>query len=241
MILMNDSTSSLPSNGIKDEHLDLIKKIAVKIKHQLNITVEIDELISLGFIGLKEAMIRYDPSKSAARFETFAFYRIRGAIYDGIAKQCCLNRHAARKLRLARKANDYMEEVAGEVKSIETNNIEMRSAFLSRIIKDLSSIYDFASLNIGVTEKENEDGEKEWEFVDKTAESKHEEAVQASEMRKLLQKLPHDQAKLIYLYYYEDNTLEEAGEKLGYTKSWASKLHNAAIKKLRSLVMEEKL
>jgi RNA polymerase sigma factor for flagellar operon FliA len=216
-------------------HLRFVRKIAETIKRQVNPPMELDELVSLGFVGLQEALGRYD-QEANVKFETFAFYRIRGAIYEGIAKQCHLSRHMARKFRLAQKANDYMEGASADIGARDMKSAAAGAALVAGILRDLTSIHGLVSARFRPSD------DREWsevEFIDETAAGKHEKAVESSEIRELLKELPSEQSQLLQMYYYEDMTLEAAGKKLGFTKSWACKLHNAAIKQLRKL-MEEK-
>jgi RNA polymerase sigma factor for flagellar operon FliA len=195
--------------------------------------MEIDELVGCGFLGLRQALDRYEPS-AGVKFETFAYYRVKGAMLDEIARQCPVSRHMARKLRLARKANDYMEGACADAGGMDGATPGAGAAVIAGIVRDLSAVHAMVS----VTVQRTDDGERQVEFVDEAAAGRHQEAVVASELRSLLGRLPRDQTELLRLYYFEDMTLEEAGRKMGVTKSWACKLHNAAIRKLRALMME---
>jgi RNA polymerase sigma factor for flagellar operon FliA len=99
-------------------------------------------------------------------------------------------------------------------------------------IRDLASIYTVARLA-----RRYEDDGAEMEFEDPSAGRAHEERVRRGEIRDLIDRLPEDQARLLELYYFEDLTLEEAGIRLGFRKSWACKLHKAALGRLREMMM----
>lgn len=218
-----------------ERHLAFVKKIADKIKRQINPPLEVDELVSYGFIGIKQALGRFDASVNV-KFETFAYYRIRGAMIEGISKQCHLSRHMARKLQLTQKSNEYMEGASADMEGKSDSSEAANASMLAGIIRDLTCVHTMVSTTI----RRGIDNETlEVEFIDEAAASRHEEAVKSSEIRELLEKLTPEQTELMKLYYYHDMTLEEAGKKLGVTKSWACKLHNAAIKKLR-LMMEQR-
>lgn len=216
------------------EYLQLVQKIAESVKKQINPPMETDELISLGTIGLQEALSRFDPSLGI-KFETFAFYRIRGAIYDGIAKSCNLSRYMAKKLKLASRANDYMQSVSSDASAVTLSTHSAKATLLNSIVKDLTCIYGLVSV---IYKKSENDETAEIEFVDDKAMKMHEQKIQSGEIHKMLQSLPPQQAEIIKLYYFEDMTLEEAAKKMGFTKGWACKLHDAAIKNLRKLIME---
>jgi RNA polymerase sigma factor for flagellar operon FliA len=214
-----------------EAYLEFVRKIAGKVKRQFNPPMDIDELADCGFLGLRQALDRYAPS-AGVKFETFAYYRIKGAMLDEIARQCPLSRHMIRKLRLARKANDYMEGACADAGGMEGATPGAGAALIAGIVMDLSAVHAMVS----VTVRHTEDGGHAVEFVDEAAAGRHQEAVVSSELRSLLGRLPGDQAELLRLYYYEDMTLEEAGRTMGFSKGWACKLHNAAIRRLRALM-----
>jgi RNA polymerase sigma factor for flagellar operon FliA len=222
-------------SGAETGHLQFVRRIAGSVRRQINPPMDEDELVSCGFLGLRQALEKFDPSVNV-KFETFAYYRIRGAMLDGISSQCNLSRHMARKLRLARKGNDTMEGASADVGGMSETGPAANAIMLAGILRDLVSVHTMVSVTV---QRRGEDGERQVEFVDDAAASRPQEAVFASEMRGLLRLLPAEQARLLDLYYYEDMTMEEAGKKLGVTKSWASKMHAAALRRLRE-IMEER-
>ncbi len=218
----------------EERYLPFVRKIAEAIKRQINPPLETDELVSLGFLGLQEALGRYNPEANV-KFETYAYYRIRGSMFEGIARQCQLSRHTARKLRMARKANDYLEGASADIGDETTRQLTQNAAILSDIMRDLTSIYDLVSVKF----RSLPDGEGEVEFVDEASAAAHEKAIASIELREAIDRLPSDQRQLLQMYYFDDMTLEEAGKKLGVTKSWACKLHHAAIRQMRRFMKEK--
>jgi RNA polymerase sigma factor FliA len=83
---MNTSrTASLDAT----DHLGLVYKLAAQIHRVLRGRAEFDELVSYGVEGLLRARDRFDPAFGCS-FGTFAHYRIRGAIWDGVRASCPL-------------------------------------------------------------------------------------------------------------------------------------------------------
>src|SRR5437867_7017327 len=70
----------------------LVRSLAWKIHRKLPPHVELDDLIAFGQLGLVQAARDYDPSKGS-KFITYAYYRIRGSIFDGLSKMAWFNRH----------------------------------------------------------------------------------------------------------------------------------------------------
>ncbi len=74
-----------------EKHLNYAKSLTAKLHRQLSSDLEFDELYAHGTKGLVEAAQRYDPTRGVA-FTTFSYYRIRGAIFDGLRQSGWLNR-----------------------------------------------------------------------------------------------------------------------------------------------------
>lgn len=102
---MNHSKRNLPAHSTSDAAalaetgLSLVYAIAAKIYKSTNRRVEFDELVSLGTIGLMQATTRYDHG-SGAQFTTFAYYRIHGAIIDGLRSIGAMSRNEYRRHKL---------------------------------------------------------------------------------------------------------------------------------------------
>ena len=76
-------SSKVEINQLVEKHLSLVQAIARKVKKTLNASIDVDDLVGYGSKGLVEAAERFDPRHGVA-FSTFAYYRIRGAMYDGL-------------------------------------------------------------------------------------------------------------------------------------------------------------
>ena len=99
-----------------ERHLDVARKAALMIFPRVRGHIELDELVALGNAGLAEAAQRYDPDRGAA-FPTFAWYRVQGAILDGLRKQSNLPRRVWAKLVALRAASEYLEHRAERERS----------------------------------------------------------------------------------------------------------------------------
>src|SRR5687767_6547340 len=92
----------------------LVRSIAWKIRCKLPKHVDLEDLVSYGQLGLAEAARDYDPSRGS-QFTTFAYYRVRGAILDGLSKMGWFNRSDYHQGRYEQMANDVLglEESSG--------------------------------------------------------------------------------------------------------------------------------
>src|ERR1041385_875406 len=95
---------------LDDENLAYVRALPAQIKEQLPAEIEYEELVAYGTQGLLEAAQRFDP-RGGATFSTYAYYRIRGAIFDGLRQMGWLPR-AAYRHRNEEKATSYLSAVA---------------------------------------------------------------------------------------------------------------------------------
>jgi RNA polymerase sigma factor for flagellar operon FliA len=201
----------------------LVRTLASRIGRELPVKVDWDELIGYGFLGLVEAAKDYDPD-AGCQFTTFAYYRIRGAIYDGLAKMSWTKRGYWRKLRRARLAACLMEDSHAD----PIGSVEQEARRFGDLVAKLGVVY--------LTSQVVEGEEAAQDFVDDTTppEARVEWREISDKLRQLVARLPVDQQSLVNSVYFEGLTLYEAGARLGISKSWASKLHARALESLGS-------
>ncbi len=205
----------------------LVRSLALRIYRNIPIRVDLEDLIAYGELGLAEAARDFD-SELGNQFSTFAYYRIRGAIYDGLAKMTWTSRARYRRMRNESMANQVLEtekfRSTGESSSIEENG-----TWFARTTEQLAVVYlaSGAGLDHDPIESAQDPGECPIQRV------MHLEV--SSKVRELVKKLPASESRLIQLVYFEGYTLQDAGDVLGISKSWASRMH---VKILESLATE---
>ncbi len=217
-----------------ERHLPFVRKLATRIHNAVSPPLGIEDLVSYGVIGLADAMRQFRP-ETGVPLESFAHYRVRGAILEGISRQCPVSRHVHRRLRLIEKANDCLEGTAADLAGARERTQSGDASMIAATVRDLAAVYGLTR----IAYRRGEDGQG-LEFVDGTAEEAHEEAVESGELRTMIDRLPPDQAKVLKLYYFADMTLDEIGVELGCKKSWACKLHKAALKGVRSMIEKDR-
>jgi RNA polymerase sigma factor for flagellar operon FliA len=219
-------------NAIITQYTPYVRSIAGKIKKTLAKEIEFEDLVEYGMIGLLEAAERYDAGMGA-NFMTFAYYRIRGAIYDGLRGMGWMSRSEYARVRFEEKANNYLaqanEEVGQGEQAPKTEDDKMQQ--MAGVLSNLAAIY--------ITTLDGMDG----------LQVKDEGAVQADEslgneqarllVNRAVSKLSEQERTLLDLYYYRELSLQEVGEKLGLSKSWTSRLHARVIEKLHRLLRDE--
>ncbi|UCH30833.1 MAG: sigma-70 family RNA polymerase sigma factor, partial [Myxococcales bacterium] len=88
----------MPGEELVMRHRKMVHGLAHRLRRELSLCGDVDDLIAFGFGGLLEAAHRFDPSRGV-RFQTFAYHRVRGAMLDGVRKMADLPRRAHRRLQ----------------------------------------------------------------------------------------------------------------------------------------------
>ncbi len=204
----------------------LVQSLASKVHRQKSFGVELDDLVAYGELGLAQAARDFDPSQGC-RFTTFAYYRIRGAIYDGLSKMSWTSRSRYRRMRFEALSNEVLatENTASEAGSDKS---ESNLSWLNRMTDQLAVVY-FA------TRGEEGGGIRDSTIEDPSVPTAAAIVAQREvtrELRAMLQSLPEKELTLINAVYFEGATLQDAGAKLGLTKSGASRMHSRILEKL---------
>lgn len=211
--------------ALVEQYGNFVRSIAKQVKKSLSPKIELDDLIAYGMAGLLEAAERYNPNLGA-NFTTFSYYRVRGAIYDGLRGMGWVSRHEYQKIRFGERATAYLENVANREMASpgQRKNTQEEIENLSNQVSQLVTIF--------VTSMEDL---KNTDFEDKQA-VRQDTQIEEKELRhfikQALHKLPPQDQELIQLYYFQGLSLEEVGEKIGLSKSWTCRRHAQVIEKL---------
>src|SRR6187399_2930876 len=106
-----------------DKHLSLVQGIARKVKRSVGASIELDDLIGYGSKGLVEAAERFD-GRAGVAFTTFAYYRIRGAMYDGLRSMGWYSRADYARYRAEERSNEYLQNHADREGAARAQNPE---------------------------------------------------------------------------------------------------------------------
>lgn len=217
-------------------HAPLVKRIAYHMLARLPDSVQVDDLIQAGMLGLLEATRRFDATQGA-NFATFADRRIRGAMVDEIRKGDWVPRSVHRKAR----------EVAAAVRAVETQTgsqardqdvagqLGISVAEYHELLADLRGQKLLSIDALGP-----DDHEEGWtDYLISAEEGPAESAQRDSLIQHLIaaiDTLPERERLVLSLYYDEELNLKEIGEVLGVSESRVSQLHSQALLRLRSRV-----
>ncbi|HTR49807.1 MAG TPA: sigma-70 family RNA polymerase sigma factor [Kofleriaceae bacterium] len=218
-----------------ESHLDVARRAALVVYPRVREHVELDELIALANAGLAEAATRFDPDRGAS-FATFAWYRVQGAIIDGLRRSANLPRRVWQKVVALRAASDYLEQRGERDAGAAKTGAPPASGAdaLASIQGALSAIRTMYVLSLDATETA-------LEVPDDAPAS--DEVVHSGRLARMLRvalrRLPERERAIVEKHYFEGKNLLEAGAELGISKSWASRLHAQAVERLRAVVDAE--
>jgi RNA polymerase sigma factor for flagellar operon FliA len=216
------------------KYAPLIKYIATRIAARLPMHIEIQDLINSGVLGLMDAIEKFDPEK-AVKFETYAEYRIKGAILDSlraldwvprsVRKVATLleNTYVDLEKKLGRPAHD--EEVA-EAMDIDVEKLHKLMSRVSHVSMVSLERDSRNSTQTSLLDRLiNPDDVTGYDKLD------------TEELREVLaesvEKLPEKEQTVIALYYYDEMTMKEIGKVLNLTESRVSQIHTKAVLRLR--------
>ncbi|HEY2410750.1 MAG TPA: sigma-70 family RNA polymerase sigma factor [Pirellulaceae bacterium] len=205
-------------------HQGLVKAIARGIHRSFPSFIELDDLIGYGQLGLTQAARDFDPDRGV-QFSTFAYYRIRGAILDGANQMNWLKRTTVAGSGYERMSGDVLATDAAD--SAAAAGRPDDAHWLSGVGGKLAMVFFLSQAG--------EDGEASAEVADAQAEMPLESLLDdelKQSLRTAIDELPADARQLIHGTYFEGKTLKDAGESLGISKAWASRLHARALEQL---------
>lgn len=207
-----------------EEGQGLVRSIAMQVFRGLPVRMDLDDLIAYGQIGLTEAAQKFDP-ECGTRFTTFAYYRIRGAIYDGVSKMNWTSRARIRRMRFHRMADEVLENEAGSGTNTATSSDD--ASWLGRVTEKLAIVY----LATGDDESANRSLADAPDRYDPPSQLVANRELQET-LRRLVDRLAPDAKRLITGIYFDGYTLTEAADRSGISKSWASRLHAKSLDEL---------
>jgi RNA polymerase sigma factor for flagellar operon FliA len=222
-----------------DANVPFVRSIASKIKDQLPREIEFDDLYNYGMQGLLEAAERYD-RRHGVTFQTFAYYRVRGAMFDGLRNMGWLPRHEYARLRFEERAAAYLSNLTereagagaagGELPPVINIEDEVR-----QVAEALGGV---AAIFVTTMEGQKEKGDVATGMTP-TPQADVERQERDVAVEEALKELPEKERRLLQLYYFEDRPLEEVGKIMGLSKSWSSRLHARAIELLKDALKRQ--
>jgi RNA polymerase sigma factor FliA len=209
---LGPDTQRARHSSLIEEHRSYARAIAMEMLRNTPSGTDRDELLSAAEFGLVQAAEGFDASRGIT-FATFAYYRIRGAIYDYF-------RRVGRQNKYELAANDYLADrtSAGIQGGGDSDFSEVR-----QVTRGVIACYALS---------------REREIADAVPDSSNpEECVLSREQRSLLKDamatLPERNRQVIQEYYFGELTFDQIADQMGLSKSWVSRIHARSIDLIR--------
>jgi RNA polymerase sigma factor for flagellar operon FliA len=215
-------------NRLVLQYAPLVKYVAGRLRTRMPDTVDQDDLVSDGVLGLMDAIERFEPARGLS-FQTFAVPRIRGAIIDGMRSMDFVPRSVRDKLRLVLRAQKALELRLG--RAPEDTEIATEAGIPVQQLRDLSRQASSNHANLDDFDLADE--------LSQAADHKVEQGDVNKSLMKVVDKLADRDQVIIALYYFEGLTLAEIGQVLGVTESRVSQVHRRATITLRDHLTEQ--
>ena len=221
------------------QYAPLIRYIASRLALRLPSHISQDDLVSSGIIGLMDAIQKFDPSKNI-NFKTYAEFRIKGAMLDELRSLDWTPRSVRKKSHLIENAYAQLQRSLG--RPAEADEV---AGLLGLELEDFYQLMDetksvslvtLEGLKVGAGSLGLVEPDLPEILQDENSRNSFLE-VHFSELQEIMlqaiESLPDKEKLLISLYYYEELTMKEIGQIMGYTESRISQLHTQAMYHLR--------
>ncbi|MCX7233554.1 MAG: RNA polymerase sigma factor FliA [Betaproteobacteria bacterium] len=233
---MYTAKGQLDRNALIRQYQPLVHRLAHHMMAKLPASVEVDDLIQVGLIGLSEALSRYETGQGA-QFETFATQRIRGAMLDELRENDWMSRGSRKNQKDIEQALRRLEHRLG------------RSPIESEIAAELGlSLSDYQSLlgkvrgtQLIYLEDMGRSGEDDDGFLDRHVADNDADPLNLLGDQRLRQALvaaiktlPEREQFVMSMYYEQDMNLKEIAAVLNITESRVCQLHSQSVARLRA-------
>jgi len=230
------------SEKLIHDYLPYVKRIVQRIANHLPASVDVEDLMNVGVMGLIQAVDRFDPKRDN-KFMTYAIFRIKGAVLSELRSRDFLSRSSRRKLRELEQTCQKMEQRLGrdaeDVEVAEELGIDIEDLHRTR---QMSSISFISFEELGLSSRDEK--EKLMNFLVHN----EEDALSQTRLRELrsalaraIEQLPEKERMVMSLYYFDELNMKEAGEVMNITESRVSQIHSQAIMRLRKKMRKEQL
>jgi RNA polymerase sigma factor for flagellar operon FliA len=220
------------------EYAPLVKTIAGRLRMKLPSHVGQDDLLSAGTIGLLDAIDKFDKTKGV-EFKSYAEFRIRGAMIDELRSMDWVPRSV-------RKNEKRLQDAYAKVEKVKMRPAKDEEV-ANELDVDLEEFYRLLDQVRGTSILNEEEicdlapqgaMDSKWTTNWAIKGTDPFQSVRFNEVKKVIaeaiERLPKNERTVMTLYYYEELTMKEIGNIMGYTESRVSQLHTKSVLRLRN-------
>lgn len=234
----NTSRDREAGDELMRAYLPLVNYHVQRISVGLPKSVNKDELRSLGMLGLYDALKKFEPERDL-KFDTYASFRIRGAILDGLRREDWLPRSLREKTKKVEAAIERLEQE--NLRSVSPKEVAEELGYSENEVTTVMSESFLANvLSIDEENKETESREKvSYTIEDKKAITPENSLLQEElhgELALVIKELSEKEQLVVSLFYFEELTLTEIGQVLGLSTSRISQIHSKALFRIRQVL-----
>jgi len=231
--------SEAEKEKIINDSLPFIKYTAYRLAHRLPPQLAVNDLISVGIVGLLDALQRY--TEGRVKLNTFVEYRIKGAMLDELRSQDWVPRSLKTKIGQIRKAHRELEQNLGRMPYEEeiAERLEITLDEYYKTVQNASNAVVFSFEDFRDKMYEESDMDVTECIPDPNAKSPLElleESTSKEALADLIEHLPEKEKLILSLYYWEEMTMKEIGKILRLTEGRVCQLHNQALIRLKAQI-----
>ncbi|MFO0775910.1 MAG: FliA/WhiG family RNA polymerase sigma factor [Nitrospiraceae bacterium] len=220
------------------EFAPLVRTMAHRLAFRLPAYLDVEDLVSVGVIGLMDAMTKYD-SRREANFKTYAEFRIRGAMLDEIRSLDWVPRSVHERIGLLQRTEGSLMRRLGRPPTDEelAHGLGLSVQELGDFIANAQGAIVMSLDDLGV---QDSDGEK---IIRMLVDTQHPDPLSLvvtqrlrSALEEAIEGLPEKERMVLTLYYVEELTMKEIGSVLNITESRVCQIHAKTIVRLKALL-----
>lgn len=215
------------------EYAKMVQGIAGRLKREMRLRVEFDDLVQLGMMGLLDAWRRFDPD-AGVPFRAWAYLRVKGNIIDALPSMTGCSRAQLRILRRLRAANEYSVSLDDAFQG--RDDAASDASYIAQAVGGVLFLDDVNQL----TEHTDDVSDASATGVRSAFRANPEQIARQNQMRELihdcLDTLEEQEAHLLREHYFNDRSLSDIALDMGVSRSWASRLHARAVDNIRSML-----
>ena len=233
---MYTAKGQLDRNALIKQYQPLVRNLAHHMMAKLPPSVEVDDLIQVGLIGLSDALSRYEPSQGV-QFETFATQRIRGAMLDELRGSDWMSRSSRKGQKDIEVAMRRLEHVLGRT-PLESEIAAEMGLPLDEYQSLLSKVRGTQLVYLEDMHRADEDDDS---YLDRHVADSSADPLNVLRDQRLreslvaaIKALPEREQYIMSMYYEQDMNLKEIAAVLDVTESRICQLHSQSIARLRA-------
>ncbi|MFP4013671.1 MAG: FliA/WhiG family RNA polymerase sigma factor [Chitinispirillaceae bacterium] len=239
-----ETGSKVAKDKLLVEYAHLVKYITQRLAVNLPKSVDRNDLVSAGIMGLIKAVETFEPERGF-KFETYAGHKIRGAVLDDLRALDWVPRSIRQKSRDLQKVFVKLENELGRA-PYDDEVCEELGISISEYEELLAEVTPSTIVSLEEALPDRNSDSKEIRIIDQVEDPGSSNPLKElgySEVKSILKEsianLPEKEKLVVALYHYEELTLKEIGVVLDLTESRVSQIHSKAILKLRTKLLQK--